>query len=161
MIAFAFFGRRSDPRNGFTLLEIMLAIGILALLAAVIVGAFLRFKKSSDLFSAAEGSLALFHDMRSRTLSSKDAMQYGVHVEAGRFISFRGAVFSGSDPANYEFLLPQNVEAGVVSLNGGSVDVVFKRLTGETDQYGTVTLRLKDETSKIRVITILKTGIIY
>ena len=146
--------------KGLSLLEIIIVIGILALLAALGTGSLLQFSKTTDLNSSVEGSVSLLLEARSKTLSSQEESQYGVHFESDKIVLFKGAAYSSSDPLNEETVLPLPIETASISLNGGGSDVIFKRLTGETDQYGTVTFRLKSDTSRTRILIILATGVV-
>ena len=146
--------------KGFSLLEIIVVIGILVLLAALGTGSLLQFSKTTDLNSSVEGSVSSLLEARSKTLSSQEESQYGVHFESDKIVLFRGAVYFSGDPLNEEAALPSSVETASISLNGGGSDVIFKKLTGETDQYGTVTFRLKSDISKTRVITVGSTGVV-
>lgn len=146
--------------KGFSLLEIIIVIGILILLAALGTGSLLQFSKTTDLNSSVEAGVSLLLEARAKTLSSQEESQYGVHFESGKIVLFKGAAYSSSDPLNEETALPSSVETASISLNGGGSDVIFKKLTGETDQYGTITFRLKSNTASVRMLSILATGVV-
>jgi len=144
--------------RGVTLLELLIGISVIIILAALGIGAFSNFRENSNLNSAPESGGALLAEARSKTLSSEDDSQYGVHFETNEMTFFKGASYSASDPDNDTVVLPRGIEMSAISLNGGGVDVLFERLTGKTDQYGTITFRIISDTSKTRTITILNSG---
>jgi len=146
--------------KGLTIIEILIVIAILVLLAALGAGALPDFGKNVELNDAALRSTSLLDQARVQTLSSKDATQYGVHFEADKMVLFRGSSFSSTDSSNEEHLLPRGVLISQISLNGGGSDVVFKRLIGETNEYGTITFRIKLDVQKIRTVQIEKTGVV-
>jgi Tfp pilus assembly protein FimT len=146
--------------RGVSALEILIAISIATALTIFVVSTFSGFKSNQELNSSVEIGISLLQDARSKTLSSKDASQYGVHFELGKAVLFKGTVYSAVDPNNDDVLISQNVEISGISLQGGGSEVIFKRLTGETDQYGTITFRLKSNTANTKIITVIATGIV-
>ncbi len=149
----------SVPRSqGLTIIEVLVALGILTLLAGVVLGVFPAYRRSVNLNTAVETGTVLLAKARTRTLASVGATRHGVHFETSRMVLFRGATYNALDPANEVADLPNGVEIFSITLNGGGVDVVFDRLTGGTNSFGTVTLRSSADPEKTKVLTILKTG---
>lgn len=147
--------------KGYTLIEISIAIAIIVLIAGLALMGLRIYKVSSELAGATEEGISFLETARTQTLASQNASQYGVHFETQRIVFFAGAIFNSADPANGEQVLPSSVEISLISLTGGGSDVIFQRLTGVTSQYGTVTLRLKNDVSKTRVITIEQSGAVH
>ena len=149
---------RTITASGITLLEILVALAIIAVLATIIFSVFHNFSDSASINSAAEAGITALSDARSRTLSSKNASQYGVHFASSSLVIFKGAVYSALGQDNEEKLLPAGTEISVINLAGGGVNVAFKRLTGETDSYGTTTFRLINKPTATRDVVILSSG---
>ena len=141
-------------------MEMLIVIVVLGIVTAVVIGGFLMFKRGSELDSASENLLSLLLEARSKTLSSKDSSSWGVRFETNRAILFKGTIFVDGAADNNVIAMPPSAEIATIALNGGGQNVVFKRLTGETDQYGALTLRLGYDASYTKTITILQTGII-
>lgn len=146
-------------KGGFTLLELVIVVGILALLAGIILSSFSGFRNSKVLDTASEESLALLSEARGSTLAGKDSYQYGVHLAAGQMVLYRGAVYSSSDTNNKIVTLDGALEIVSITLTGGGSDVLFDRLTGKTSQPGAFVIRVKSNTAKARTITVNGTGI--
>jgi len=146
-------------KKGLTIIELLVVIGIIVILAAIIVSPFSTFRASKILDAGVEDVISLLNQARLNTLSSKGGFQYGVHFESSRIVSFRGATFIEPDVNNKEITLDGALEISEITLNGGGSDIVFDRLTGKTNQYGTTTLRIKNTPSKNIAITIEATGI--
>ncbi|MBI3019818.1 MAG: hypothetical protein HYY60_00620 [Parcubacteria group bacterium] len=146
--------------RGFTIFEIIIVIGIFIALAAAGATPLLFLKNKNALVNAAERSVSLLSAARTQTLSSENAARYGVHFAPDRAVLFKGTSFNANDPENEQFFFGSAVENAMVSLNGGGTDVVFKRLTGETDGYGTITFRLKKDPTVTRIITVERTGVV-
>ena len=138
-------------KKGFTLIEIIVAIAVIAVIVLVIVSALASFRRSADLNHAVDGVTAQLREARRRTIESKDASQWGVHIESSRTTLFKGTTYSSGAADNEVFTLPNTVTAS------GPADVVFKRISGDTDQSGTLTLTLGSST---KIITIRSSGLI-
>ena len=142
--------RKQLPANpGFTLLEILIVIGIISLLAAIILWSFAAFRNDKLLDGAAEDVLSLLHEAQTRTLSSDGATRYGVYFESGKITLV---------PDNKEALLHNSLTISAISLAGGEATIMFNRLTGGTDQDGTVTVSLVADSSQRRVIAVSAAG---
>ena len=158
---------RSKPakaRNshaGFTLLEILLALGVVAIITAISTAALSNFNKSKALGIKAEKVLSLIVRARSLTLAAKDGLSYGVHFEERKAVLFSGANYSANVPTNQIQLLNDEVKISAIALTGGGAEGFFKKLSGATDQNGTITLALARDASKTKIITIVGTGIAY
>lgn len=136
-------------RRGFTAIEVLIAVAIIGLLAAVILWPFAAFRNGKLLDGAAEDILSLLHEAQTRTLSSDGATPYGVHFESAKITLV---------PDNKEIVLHNSLTISNISLAGGGATVMFKRLTGATDQSGAVTVSLTADNSQQRVITISAAG---
>ena len=143
---------------GFTALEILIALAVVLILAAIVSGGFSSFRKEQILSGTAENIFSFVNEARAKTLSSKEDSVYGVHFENSRAVIFKGQNFSEGAPDNEIFYLPAAAEISQVSLAGGGAEAIFKRLTGETGQSGTVVIRLKGGT-KTKTVVIQKSGL--
>jgi len=139
--------------SGFTLIEIIVAIGVLAIVGSTLFIGFSRATESTDLKTSAFKAVDALQFARTRTIASLASSQYGVH-----FVLFRGATYNASDPDNIVYALSSRVEIADITLTGGGSDVVFDRITGKTAQNGTVTVRLIDDPLKLKIVQISSAG---
>lgn len=146
--------------KGFSLLEIIAVFAVLLVIAAIVVGGFLAFKRGGELTLAKEHAISQLREAKARTLAARDNAAWGARVETDRVILFKESYSAGA-PENEMIVLPASVEINAIALNDGGNDVIFKRLTGETDQYGTITMRLKNDSAQTRIITIQSSGNFY
>ncbi len=123
------------------------------------VSSFSLFNKSEALDKDTDAVVESLEEARSLTLSSQAASQYGVHFGTQKITIFTGTTYSSTSPSNKDISLATTDTILTISLTGGGSDVVFKRLTGETTQNGTVVIS-SPTTSKTRTVTIYKTGVI-
>ena len=145
--------------KGFTMIEMVIVVAIMALLLAVITSPFQSFRNSKALDTTSEEALSLFSEARGNTLSAKDGYQYGVHLESSKMVLFRGGTYSSLDTNNKTVVLDNALEISSIVLEGAGSDIVFDKLTGKTSQSGSFVIRVKSDTSKIRTITVVGTGV--
>jgi prepilin-type N-terminal cleavage/methylation domain-containing protein len=147
-------------QKGFTLIEILIAIAILVLLTYVIIGAFFSFNRNQALDKDVSKVTLALEEARQFTLFSKESSQYGIHFDPTEVILFKGSTYSSGDPENVSTKLNSLINISTINLLGGGNEVIFERLTGETNQSGTITLEDNNTPPKIKTITIEGTGLI-
>lgn len=142
--------------RGFSLLEILLVVGIMGVLAAVIAFPLSSFRRAQTVRGATEDVSALIQEAQSMTLSSRDSSQYGVHLTTNSAVLFTGTTYNAGAATNRMMTIPNGVTLSW-SLAGNGATIVFERLSGETNQYGTITVSLSSPTVS-RTITVSKLG---
>lgn len=146
------------PR-GFTLLEIVLAVVILSIVAFLALKPLASFRARAALDAGSGAIVSLLNEARNATLSSRNNTVYGVHFDPTRAIFFSGSYLWGA-PGNKIVNLDASVRISDISLATNATTTIFERLTGETDQYGSITLSLVAAITTKRLISISQTGII-
>lgn len=115
-------------RPGFSLVELLIIVGILVGLIAMSVPLLTQYLVRSDLSIAAQ--LTRQGLSRARLLS-RSGEQGGAWGYAGSGVIFRGSSYATRDPTADEFFpLPTSVEVGGLS------EVTFDRISGLPDQTG-------------------------
>ncbi len=152
----------SSRSKGITLIELLVGIGILIILAAMSALAFRYFQRESDLNNSTKEIIAILRLAQNKTLASEGASQYGVFFNTSttphQYILFKGSDYALRDTSFDEIhKLPQTIEIYEIDLQEGS-EVVFNRLTGTTNQSGSISLRLISETSRTKTIYITSSG---
>lgn len=147
-------------RNGFTLLEIILGLAVIAIISGILLSAFASFREAGQLTEAHSSIIGILKDARSRTLASKNNSNYGAHFEETKTVLFKGSAYSSSDTSNETYLLPAGIKISSVDLTGGAVDTVFTRLLGTTTASGSVTISSRHNGGQSKTITILSTGVV-
>ena len=142
---------------GFTFVEILVVVAVLLIVVGIIASGLSSFRRVADLNYAADAIMADFREARRRTVESYDASSWGVHLEDARAVLFRGNTFVDGTSDNEPFVIASTVEISSISLQGGGQDVLFKRVSGETDQWGTITIVSSSGIS--RVITVYPSGL--
>ncbi len=145
--------------KGFSIYEFVMALAIFVFLAAGILAALSAFRNTQDLDRAANDVLTALREARERTLSSEGGSQFGVFVDASRAVVFPGTTYIEGGAGNKIFSFSPRVEAYSITLPGGIV--TFERLTGAASASGTVSVRLKADTTKIRAVSVNSNGLVY
>lgn len=147
--------------KGFTLIEILVVLGISIILAT---GGFLglwNLKKHQALRLSAEGMVAFLRDAQQKSVNQEGGFGWGVHFDnsaSGRDSYWR---FSGTDSlgAVDKVVLPAGVEI-TDPISGTSKNVIFAKISGLPDSPTEVKLNLSNDASVFRVVKINAQGTI-
>ena len=145
---------------GFTFIEILIVLVIITAISSIIAASLLSYTAHQALLGTTGIIIGELQDARSRTLSSQGGFQYGVHFQNDQTVLFKGATYNSADSTNEVTAFDSRMQIETISLSGGSVDVVFDRLTGETASPGTVKVSVRSDPTVYKTITIQKTGLI-
>ena len=145
--------------KGFTLLELLIVMGIIAIISVLAISSLGRFRKNSALDSAHQDTLTALHEARELTLSSKEATTYGVHFQTDKAVRFTGAIYNADATSNVPYIFDSRVRIVEINLGGGS-DVIFRRLTGEAGATGNVVVAVYGQDTHRATTTISLSGII-
>lgn len=149
--------------RSFTLIEILIVIGIIGILMALAFPAYRFFQRESGLTNSSVEIVNTLRLAQNKTLASEGASQYGVYFDQTtaphQHILFKGGSY-GSRDASFDEIhkLSSFVEISEINLAGGVSEVVFNRVSGETLQSGNISLRLKTDPTKIKTIYIESSG---
>lgn len=146
--------------KGFTGVELLITVAILVALALLAAPPFLSFRDTQVLNATASEVVALMNEARGSATASKESSAYGVHLEAGRAVYFKGDTFVESSPGNKEVVFDTAARISAIALQGGAVNVVFDQLTGQTSAYGSVTFEASGNPDKRKVVTVLPSGVV-
>lgn len=150
---------QSENKNGFTFVELLIVIAIIAILSTVIVAALVNVRNARELDYATKEVRQIFEQARSNTLASQDDSNWGVAANGSSVTLFPGTVYDPNDPDNEVFELPNTIEMANIDFNGGT-EVYFLLGSGEASDPGTLEVRRKSDISSAHVITVTKTGIV-
>lgn len=141
-------------------MEMLVAIGIMVASITIVTLSFSKLNANQALDKSADLAVSVLNESRSLTLSAKNGYQYGVNLESDQLVLFRGSSYSAIDSNNSITTLNALVGMRNISLSGGGTNVIFKKLSGQTDQSGTFEVYLKASTTNFRTIYISGTGAI-
>jgi prepilin-type N-terminal cleavage/methylation domain-containing protein len=148
-----------NPIHGFTLVEILVALTILIIIAAIIFEGFFRYahtQRFESIVSEIRNDIAL---QRQRTLASYDDTVYGVYVGTSSLQFFTGATPVVGSSANKIILFSTYNITATTSLKNNVWYSTFQRLSGAPSATGTITI-FDTKSTASTTFTILRTGII-
>ena len=144
--------------RGFTLIEMLLGIAILALISGIAVTSFSNYRQKEAVDKGANQIASLFEKARYQTLSARAGSVYGVQMATTTAILFQDTYSAGAT-TNTKFTIDPSVEISY-SFTGGTNEIKFNKFTAETTATGTITVFLKADSTNKRIITIYSTGVI-
>lgn len=145
--------------RGFTIFEIAIVIAIMGILTGFILSAFSNVSSKKALDGAADDIVSTLAEARAETLSSQGGAQYGVNFSSSQFTLFKGSSYASGASTNVATTLNSAVGIRNISLAGGGSSVVFDRLTGATENAGTLEVYLLAATTTSLRITVSATGL--
>ena len=145
--------------RGFTLIEMLIVVFLVITLSTLVFYNLSSRRTSQALNNGEDEIVALVNEARGNTISGENGSQYGVHFETKKAILFAGTTYTVGSSTNKEYDFDGAVTINSISLAGGSSDMVFKKLTGDTDQYGTVQIT-STPGNATKTITVSKNGFV-
>ncbi len=142
--------------TGFTLVEILVVVGIIGVLAASVLAGLNYFSRQEELDTTAQEVLTALRLAQNRTLASEGSSNYGVYFEAGQFTLFKGGAYIPGAVDNQVHVLPSRLTFSSINILGSTA--LFERLTGASVNAGSVRLESVGDSSKFRVIYIDSSG---
>ena len=146
--------------RGFTILEITITIGIISLLGTFATVSFMNSRAVRELTTEGQNVISTLRLAQARTLAGEGNAPWGLRFTPNSYTLFRGSSFLDAD-FTQTHTLPSGLELVDILLAGAGQDVIFKRVSGETGQYGTAVLRHRSDQSRVFSITIDASGKVF
>jgi type II secretion system protein H len=142
---------RRSCRYGFTLIELILVLTLLAIAASLITPALSKFMRGRALDSEARRLLSLTRAAQSRAVSEGTPTLLWINAAQGAYGVERESTSKQNDPKALEFSVDGNVQVAVVnSASGGTtlrnLPAIRFSPDGTIDENSPQTLRLNDTT---------------
>ncbi len=152
--------QQADPKaeRGFTLIELLISVAVLSIVSTAVFIGYRTASLNAELKTAAFQVVDVLNLAKTRTVASLAASQYGVHLEQNQYALFKGATYDALDPNTIFYAIPPSVEIVSIALAGGSSDVVFDRLTGNTVNSGSFAVRLISNATSAKTVTVSVSG---
>lgn len=149
--------------SGFTLLEIIIVVFVLTVLGAITIPNMALFQKTPQLNNTFEEVANTLRIAQNKTLSSEGNSRYGVYfkttVTPHQYILFKGDTYASRD-SSYDQTYPIPGITEFYGITTQDDEVVFNKLTGSTENSGSISLRLIEDTSQMKTIYIDNAGVI-
>lgn len=143
--------------KGFSVIELIIVVAFLGLIGASAVF-FLRNQFLGTLESDSQTIKARLQETQIRAISGLEGKQWGIHFDNNAtppfYALFPGASYS---TASSTYFLSNLVEFQTPGA-GATKDIIFNKLSGATTATDSVIIRLKNNTSQIKTITVSAQG---
>ncbi len=139
---------------GFSLVEMLIVIAILAILVSIVIPSFSKTGGSEALNTTVVSTISVLNEAKSLAVSSKDASNYGVRIYNNKLVSFK----NNYGTENQEFPISNLVT--ISTSTGIDTDIIFNNVSGNTSASGTITITVLNDPSESNTIRIYSTGII-
>lgn len=147
-------------RKGITLLEIILVIAALTIMVSGTFTIFSSFITNTYVDDTAQEIVHALRKANTNTIARLYDLRWGVYFNDASPSSF--TFFAGDNYAarstQYDAVtnLPASLTFSQISLNGGGKEVVFRKIAGDTTQYGF--LKVRSTGGQERTVTINQLG---
>lgn len=144
---------------GFTLIELVLVFLLIGIISGFLVPVLLDDFTESELKDAQYQMVDRLRVAQSNSVFGKGNSEWGVHFETSSMTFFKGSTYNPADPDNEVITFGATVSLSGISLNGGGDDVVYNKVYGDTDEYGTITI-LESNSGSTRTVTVNEVGMV-
>lgn len=149
-----------SKKSGFTLAETLMVVAITIMVSAITMFSFSAYGSTEAISKDQSRVVSVLEKARALTLNSYNSSQYGVHFASSTVTIFTGVTYNPLATSNIVTTLNSKVQISDVALSGGGNDIIFNRLSGETNQMGTTTLSLISASTTVRTVTVYGSGLI-
>lgn len=151
---------KSSKRLGFTLIELIVTLGIISLLVGLVTVNLLGLHEKATIDSAYTQVISDLKSQQSKSMTGVNDSGtglFGVHFAANQYTLFRGLNYSPSNPSNFDITLEGSLTA--TTAFAGS-DLIFATSSGEVVNFvpGQNTITLQDQYGKQKTITLNEYG---
>lgn len=144
--------------RGYSYVQMLMVIALLAILAAVASPYYLRWQQGQQLRSVSAMLAADLRYVQSRAMQREHGDTWGIYIEDSQqqYSLFRGASYTPGDPYNQTISYPDSV-----TLNASpSPTIAFSGLTGTVPTAVTITISSTSLPTDSKMITINEEGLV-
>ncbi len=119
--------------SGFTLVELLLVMGLFAILVGLSTTNFLSFQHRTTLTAGTETLLSDIKSQQTKAMvglaPNGSSDNFGILLSQNQYILFRGSTYSSSDSSNFVVALPSNIQ--IKSIIFPNSQIIFSKGSGE------------------------------
>lgn len=150
----------SHTRSGFSIVELIIVVSIIAILSVIVVGSVSRQSSFYALQKAAGDLSALLEKAHTRAQNSYNGVKHSVKIASTTATLFEGTTYATSTATNQVVSFDSRITLASTSINGGGDTIIFDKVTGATSNYGTIRFYITNASTSSSTVTIGETGII-
>ena len=143
--------------RGFTLMELLVTMGITVVLGGVAMSNYLNYKASSILDGAATELLGTLRDAQQRSVSQDQQSAWGVYINAVANDNDYYELFSGNSYASGTVVSRANLPSGLKFLlppQGSTMEIDFAKSTGLPNAAALITIASVSDSSLAKTINV-------
>lgn len=147
---------------GFTLLETLVVIAIVAIISSIVVLSIFSSGQTRGLEKEASMISVILEEARNNSAGVLNGSNYGVKIFSDRVVVFPAPNYVEGGANNKVYSLSDSSDYSItnISLANSSDTIIFKKINGGTDTYGSFRITLKSDTNQYKTIQISATGLI-
>jgi len=142
-------------KKGFSVIEILIVIGIVGVLSAVAVVNFNGSKITKIRQITTNNIVFALEKQKSFAEAGKGGLSQGIKFDENSYTTFSGSSYNASDLTNETLEIDSNIG---ISVEGATSSVIFSRITGDVGGASTITIYEKNDVTKKTTITIGSLG---
>ena len=123
-------------KTGFTLLELVIVVSIMALIAGILLSGLQNYASYQRYNQASADVEFILNQARLNAKIASGDTSHGIKFSGGDMILFEGDVYSAVDPANE--LVSYSLVNIAATLTAGIDEIVFSKLSGIPSATGTI-----------------------
>jgi len=148
---------RRINKNGFSLLELLIVISIVAVLGAVGVGFYLNYAKNIEIKTVANTLVSDLKQAQAKSMAGVGGFKWGIHLVNGDTDYYE----TFSSPSDYSDVSKSIVSTKYLSkgvlfsdpASSSTKDIIFNKITGATTE-ASITLSSSEVTKKISISSV-------
>ncbi|MDD4989423.1 MAG: type II secretion system protein [Candidatus Pacebacteria bacterium] len=154
------FNQKNPASRGFSLVELLVVVGILAILVVVVGPKVVGFYSAYQLDTLSQDLVQTIRLADMRAMQSEGSSPYSVHLvngSGGSFTLYRGTNFASRD-TNYDEVhsLPNSLS---LTYSGAGPEINFTKLEGITANTGSITITWPDG-NQSKTVTVNSYGVV-
>ena len=148
------------PRKGFSILELIITLGIFAVIVAAAMPIYNKLHISSGLKAAEAQFVQTLRIARERSVAGLGGMTYGVHITANGYTLYRSSVLTAPYDGTRDIPYDQTTTVdSSISLSPVNVAIIFSKSTGA--KIGALTtITLTQTGGDVRAVTVNTAGLV-
>lgn len=135
--------------NGFSLIEVLLSVALIALLSGLAAPVFLRLQTKNDLDLAVVNLTQSLRRAQVQSQAVDGDISWGVKIQTGNLTLFKGASFA--DPPYRDTTYDETSDLNPNITLSGPTEIVFAKFTGLPQTIGTITFSINSDSVTLNV----------
>lgn len=148
----------TTTRSGFTLIELMICMGIMFILLGLTTTNLLGAQRSTSVTSTGESLIANIKSQQIKAMNIANVSR-GIHIESSRYILFSGSTYDATAPGNQ----PVATDAELLSSTFAGSSIIFESLSGQLLNFSPVanTITIKSAGgNEQKILTLNRYGVV-